>query len=379
MNKPIIMCVDDERQVLDSLRRDINSRHNDRCSFELCESAEEAMEVREEIRSKGDKIAIYIVDQRMPGMKGIELLKKLEKEAGKILLTAYADTDVAIEGINSKCIDFYVMKPYGNMLFYKINHLLMAFDQGYYIIKARTGEERQEALALQDQMITEEFLQTTYEKSNSTIEESPYDPITEMFVAVRNKEIVGVTSLNRINSNLAEKHGTLFGLPIEDYYDLGNLKGLDENLVQLRTAYVKPEYQNLGIGPMIWREIFREVIVRASEPSQYALIYSGSHVKDANTAMEMFVKLKKLGLYDEQHVVQLRDPESKIQARIKESQPKNIALDPLLKLYSRIGFKSIGEPCYFPSADVYTFPMLIDREQIKEPFKSYFLRDGKQN
>jgi len=340
------------------------------------ESAEEALEVKEEVDSEGRKIVIYIVDQRMPGMKGIDFLKQLEKEAGKILLTAYADTEVAIEGINNKCIDFYIMKPYDEMLFNKIDYLMSAFDKGYFVVKARTEEERREALYLQDTVFSEEFLGLSYDKGKDLINENPHADTTEMFVAVKDKEIIGTTSLNRINKDDAKKLGTILGLPIEEYHNLENIKDLDENLFQLRKAAIKSEYQNMWIGPMIWKEIFKEVMTKQPVPPKYAIIISGSHpTKDARRAMVILEKGKRLGIYDYEHEVQLNDGSKKTEEPISDEEIESTSLPHLLKLYSKIGFNFIGEPYFDESFNQYGYPMLIDINNIKEPLKSYFLSD----
>lgn len=376
MEKAIIMCVDDEPQVVETLRRDLMPRYGDNYDIELCESAEEALELREEIISEGRKTGIYIVDQRMPGMKGIDFLKQLEKEAGKILLTAYADTEVAIEGINNKCIDFYIMKPYDEMLFEKIDYLMSAFNKGYFVVKARTEEERREALYLQDTVFSEECHGLPYEKGKEIMKENRYAETTEMFVAVKDKEIIGTTSLNRINKDDTKRLGTILGLPIEDHYNLEKIKDIDENLVQIRNAAVKSEYQNMKIGPMIWKEIFKELTIKQPVPPKYAVIISGSRPsKDARKAMVILEKAKRLGIYDYEHEVQLRHESKNTEEPISDEEIENTPLPGLLKLYSKIGFNIIGEPYFLESYNDYAYPMLLSCDKIRGPLKSYFLSD----
>jgi len=375
MDKVIIMCIDDEPQILDSLRRDLTPRYGDNYDIDVCESAEEALEVREEILSEGRKIGIYVVDQRMPGMKGIDFLKQLEKKAGKILLTAYADTEVAIEGINNKCIDFYIRKPYDEVLFEKIDYLMSAFDKGYFVVKARTEEERKEALYLQDTVFSEDYLDLSYERGKNIMKENPYAETTEMFVAVKDKEIIGTTSLNRINRDYAKKLETILGLPIEDHYNIKNVKDVDENLVQIRNAAIKPEYQNMRIGPMIWKEIFKELMTKQPVSPKYAMIISGSRTKDARKAMVILEKAKRLGIYDYEHEIQLRHESKRTEEPISDEEIEDTPLPRLLKLYSKMGFNLIGEPYFLESYDDYAYPMWIESNNIKEPFKSYFLND----
>jgi ornithine decarboxylase len=128
MDKPVIMCIDDDKNVLETLVRDLENKYPN-FEIEFCESAAEALELRLEILHENGRIALYIVDSKMPGMQGIDFLKRVEDKAGRIMLTAYSDVEVAIEGINTKCIDFYLSKPYGDELFKRIDHLLFDAEQ----------------------------------------------------------------------------------------------------------------------------------------------------------------------------------------------------------------------------------------------------------
>jgi thioredoxin reductase (NADPH) len=78
-------------------------------------SAAEALETAKELAKRNVQVALFLVDQRMPEMSGVELLRevmKLHPGARRVLLTAYADTDVAIAGINEVGLDHYLMKPW---------------------------------------------------------------------------------------------------------------------------------------------------------------------------------------------------------------------------------------------------------------------------
>ncbi len=78
-------------------------------------SADEALEVLAELRERGEPVAMMISDQRMPGLNGIDFLEKarvMHPQAKRLLLTAYADTEVAIQAINDVQLDYYLMKPW---------------------------------------------------------------------------------------------------------------------------------------------------------------------------------------------------------------------------------------------------------------------------
>ena len=99
MAKPIILCVDDEKTVLNSLRQELEFALGAAYSFELAESAEEGLEVIEELLAEGREIRVVISDQTMPGMTGESFLSQVHKKLpriGKILLTG----DSSKEGVN---------------------------------------------------------------------------------------------------------------------------------------------------------------------------------------------------------------------------------------------------------------------------------------
>lgn len=113
--KPAILAVDDDPPVQRAVERDLRSRYGDEYRVIGAGSASEALEVARELTRRGDPIALWIVDQRMPQMTGTELLAEalpLQPEAKRVLLTAYADTDVAIRAINEIRLDQYLLKPW---------------------------------------------------------------------------------------------------------------------------------------------------------------------------------------------------------------------------------------------------------------------------
>lgn len=90
MAKPVVLCVDDEKTVLISLRQELEFGLGREFSFELAESAEEGLEILDDLQRTGTPLAVVISDQIMPGMKGDELLKEVARRSpatGRILLT----------------------------------------------------------------------------------------------------------------------------------------------------------------------------------------------------------------------------------------------------------------------------------------------------
>ena len=113
--KPAILAVDDDAPVLRSIERDLRARYGDGYRVLAVGSGQEALEITRELTQRGDPVALFVVDQRMPVMTGIELLREalpLQPEAKRILLTAYADTEAAIQAINDVRLDQYILKPW---------------------------------------------------------------------------------------------------------------------------------------------------------------------------------------------------------------------------------------------------------------------------
>ncbi len=115
MSTPIILAVDDDPQVRNAVRRDLNAHFAPDYRIVDAGSGAEALEVAEALKARGDTIALFLVDQRMPEMTGTEFLLEARPffpDAKRALLTAYADTDAAIQAINEVELDHYLMKPW---------------------------------------------------------------------------------------------------------------------------------------------------------------------------------------------------------------------------------------------------------------------------
>ncbi len=115
MKYPFIIVIDDDVQVLRSLQRDVNSHYRDDYRVAAIASGQETLELIRELKLKNEDVALFISDQRMPGMDGVTFLEKAKEiypDAKQILLTAYSDIDVAIKAINDIRLDYYLLKPW---------------------------------------------------------------------------------------------------------------------------------------------------------------------------------------------------------------------------------------------------------------------------
>jgi thioredoxin reductase (NADPH) len=115
MPKPVIWTIDDDPDVLRAVERDLRRHYGDRYRVISADSGFSALESVKQLKLRNEPIALFLVDQRMPRMSGVEFLEKaieLYPDAKRALLTAYADTDAAIRAINSVHIHHYLMKPW---------------------------------------------------------------------------------------------------------------------------------------------------------------------------------------------------------------------------------------------------------------------------
>ncbi len=115
MNKPVILTVDDDPQVLQAIARDLRRQYGENFRIIRADSGQAALDAVQQIKLRNDVVAIFLVDQRMPAMTGVEFLEQatpLFPEAKRVLLTAYADTEAAIRAINVAKLDYYLLKPW---------------------------------------------------------------------------------------------------------------------------------------------------------------------------------------------------------------------------------------------------------------------------
>ena len=115
MSKPVILTVDDEPDVLNAIERDLRAHFRTDYRIVKVGSGSEALDVVRELKQRGANIALFMVDERMPGMTGTQFLMEaitLYPDARKVLLTAYADTETAITAINKIGLDQYLTKPW---------------------------------------------------------------------------------------------------------------------------------------------------------------------------------------------------------------------------------------------------------------------------
>jgi thioredoxin reductase (NADPH) len=113
--RPVLLTVDDDPSVSRSVARDLRRWYGERYRIVRAESGMDAIEALKELRRRGEQVAVLLADYRMPHMNGIEFLEQamdLFPHARRALLTAYADTEAAIQAINVVDVDHYLLKPW---------------------------------------------------------------------------------------------------------------------------------------------------------------------------------------------------------------------------------------------------------------------------
>jgi thioredoxin reductase (NADPH) len=137
MAKPVILAVDDDVSVLEMVVQDLRRQYGANYRIQRAASGQAALDTCDQLKKRGDIVALFVSDQRMPGMSGVEFLGKameIYPDAKRALLTAYADTEAAIQAINTAKINYYLTKPWDppeERLYPVLNDLLETWKEGY--------------------------------------------------------------------------------------------------------------------------------------------------------------------------------------------------------------------------------------------------------
>ncbi len=137
MAKPVLLAIDDDVSVLETVVQDLRRKYGQNYRILRAASGQAALDVSRQLKERGDVVALFLSDQRMPGMTGVDLLEQvipLYPEAKRVLLTAYADTEAAIRAINSARIHYYLNKPWDppeEKLYPVLDDLLLSWNLGY--------------------------------------------------------------------------------------------------------------------------------------------------------------------------------------------------------------------------------------------------------
>ena len=137
MAKPIILAVDDDVSVLEAVVQDLRRKYGQKHRILRAASGQAALDICKQLKERNEIVALFLSDQRMPGMTGVDFLEAaipLFPDAKRVLLTAYADTEAAIRAINSARIHYYLNKPWDppeEKLYPVLDDLLAAWNDGH--------------------------------------------------------------------------------------------------------------------------------------------------------------------------------------------------------------------------------------------------------
>ncbi len=136
MAKPVLLAIDDDVSVLEAVVQDLRRKYGQQYRILRAASGQAALDVSRQLKERNDVVALFLSDQRMPGMTGVDFLEQamhLYPDAKRVLLTAYADTEAAIRAINSARIHYYLNKPWDppkEKLYPVLDDLLAAWNDG---------------------------------------------------------------------------------------------------------------------------------------------------------------------------------------------------------------------------------------------------------
>src|SRR6201994_4726482 len=137
MPKPILLAIDDDTSVLEAVVQDLRRHYGQDYRIVRSASGAAALDICKQRKERKDIVALFLSDQRMPGMTGVDFLQQalcIYPNAKRVLLTAYADTEAAIRAINSAKIHYYLNKPWDppeEKLYPVLDDLLESWKEGY--------------------------------------------------------------------------------------------------------------------------------------------------------------------------------------------------------------------------------------------------------
>jgi thioredoxin reductase (NADPH) len=137
MARPILLAVDDDVNVLEAVVQDLRRQYGATYRVMRAASGQAALDTLAQLKSRQEPVALICSDQRMPGITGVEFLERsreLYPDSRRVLLTAYADTEAAIQAINSARIHYYLNKPWDppeEKLYPVLSDLLEDWHAGY--------------------------------------------------------------------------------------------------------------------------------------------------------------------------------------------------------------------------------------------------------
>lgn len=292
MKTPVIICVDDDKTVLNSLQIELTKTLGNKYLIEPAESGEEALEIIEEFSKEGIELPLIISDQIMPGMKGDELLAQVNAIAPKtlkILLTGKANAQIIGKVVNTANLYRYIPKPWESTdLQLTVTEALKSYQkekqlaQFYARLEEQVAEHTSElqqkneflSMAVHDLKNPLSAIQGFSEMIKSDFDELPYEVIEiadqivisaqQMFELVRNLLEVNAIDSGKmtVSLNKLDIRPTLEWV-VNQYIQRAKIKN-----ITLQFQCLKKSYHAL-VDRDLLRQVFDNLISNAIKYSQY--------------------------------------------------------------------------------------------------------------
>ncbi|MCS7084494.1 MAG: SpoIIE family protein phosphatase [Bacteroidia bacterium] len=262
MGKPVILCVDDERMILDNLEEQITGRLGAEFDVELAESGHEGLEIVQELNEERRNIALIISDQLMPGMKGDEFLIQVHSflpQTLKILLTGQASLDSVRRTINQARLYRYIAKPWEeNDLLLTVEEACKSYMQYLQLmqytelLRALNKATQELSGEINLNRLVEKFIDTTVKSTGAEkgylLVDKGGEPILEAVASVIQDETVNVVRSGEIKKKVELGHQILEKVQ-------KTLSNREKEAYRLATAV---EYKGKKIGYVYVENVFSQ-------------------------------------------------------------------------------------------------------------------------